>query len=540
MLYRYFMIFLILNFFMCFLQLKGQTTDSLREGNISASVSFNGSLFMDTLSQNGFIYKPEGKGAIYAAASWMSATSPQGALRVAAHDYALPTVPLSSISSDYAPGPVAANYGSVSYARRYQRVWRVTRAQINKHQRDFNDINYFMPEAIQNWPAQGDTANGEAAQLAPFEDVNDNGIYEPMQGEHPKIAGDEAIYAIFNDSNRVNPLFAGRPLGVEIHLMAYTFNRPADTALSNSVFLHYRVINRSKRNYSKFIYGQWNDFDLGNGVDDAMQSDSAFQMAVVFNGDLDDDGPLGFGRQVPAVACMDLNRNSKGHMVYFNAGFASNPHITHPDDAQDVNNYLNHRWKDGTTLKLDSPNGDGYSKDTNLPVITWIFNSWLPSLIGDKRSLLNSKPQPLPAGGALCYDYAYVLARDTSGNDLFASVNKLETFIPRVRQAYKNEYLECSQRTFNLPETHRTSALLVEVFPNPARHQVRLQFAERQKKLTAKLYSLNGQLLVQRSWKKVQRAQLEFDLPAGLYLLELQNDTGDRFRQKLQIGGRGE
>mgnify|MGYP005842320051 CR=1 FL=1 len=505
--------------------LDGQISDSLRLGNIKASVAFNGGLFRDSQIRGRFVYKPGGKIAVFAGASWITGRDSLGNSRAAIQEYALPSATLANTESDFTPGPVANSYTNAQYAKRYHRVWRVTRAQIETHRRNYNSLSYTMPEVIQNWPAQGDINNGEAALLAPFKDVNNNNQYEPILGEHPIIAGDEAIYVIFNDSNRVNTRFSGKPLGVEVHLMAYAYDRPADTALSNSIFLHYRVVNRSSRDYSNFIYAQWNDFDLGNPVDNSYLSDTIRQMALEYNADPDDDGALGFGSHPPAVGVVDLNGQSKGHMGYYNR-LVRDFRFAAPQNAREVELYLNHRWRDSSFLKVEKPNGDGHAPGSSLPRTTWIFGQWSPDSLPSLRafrSLLNSTPQTLPAGGSLCFDYAYVMARDTnSNNDLFGSVNKIQRQLPRVKQAFAQTYFECSQRTFDLPERAKVRKLGVEVFPNPARHQVRLQFAERQTEVTASLYSVDGRLMKQRSWHKTQGATLHFKLPAGLYVLEVE------------------
>ena len=45
----------------------------------------------------------------------------------------------------------------------------------------------------------GDTSLGQAPYLAPFVDVDYDGLYNPALGDYPDVMGDQAIFFIFND-----------------------------------------------------------------------------------------------------------------------------------------------------------------------------------------------------------------------------------------------------------------------------------------------------------------------------------------------------
>ena len=45
--------------------------------------------------------------------------------------------------------------------------------------------------------------------------------------------------------------------------MAYAFNEPADSALNNTIFLHYQIINRSTDTYDSVYIGFFDDIDIG-------------------------------------------------------------------------------------------------------------------------------------------------------------------------------------------------------------------------------------------------------------------------------------
>jgi hypothetical protein len=45
--------------------------------------------------------------------------------------------------------------------------------------------------------------------------------------------------------------------------MAYAFNNSIDSALNNTIFINYRIYNRSQNNYDSLYIGSFTDFDIG-------------------------------------------------------------------------------------------------------------------------------------------------------------------------------------------------------------------------------------------------------------------------------------
>ena len=46
---------------------------------------------------------------------------------------------------------------------------------------------YQMPRSVKNWPAIGRVDYGEFPDQAPFVDANNNGCYDPENGDYPSI-----------------------------------------------------------------------------------------------------------------------------------------------------------------------------------------------------------------------------------------------------------------------------------------------------------------------------------------------------------------
>src|SRR5690606_15232899 len=136
-----------------------------------------------------------------------------------------------------------------------------------------------------------------------------NGMYDPLEGDHPCIAGDFALYMIFNDKGGPHAETGGDPFGIEVHMMPFAYSGGGDQDLWNTVFVHYRLINRSMVTYTNFRAGSFADADIGCSNDDIMGTDVQRNMIYAYNGDqLDEDclGSTGFAELPPAMGTVVL------------------------------------------------------------------------------------------------------------------------------------------------------------------------------------------------------------------------------------------
>ncbi len=204
-----------------------------------------------------------GKNINFASALWMSGYDGSGQLHLTAQTY-------RQNGNDYWPGPLDSS-DTLTYAssQNWAKIWKVNNS----------DLQYFLgltthtttntPQAILTWPAKGNVnAQGNAGaaltitnDMAPFIDLNGNGIYEPLLGEYPDIKGDQALWWVFSDNGPTHTQSNGKPLGVEVHAMAYAYSR--GTLIDNVIYFDYTVVNRSPNSYSNMRIGLWDDIDLG-------------------------------------------------------------------------------------------------------------------------------------------------------------------------------------------------------------------------------------------------------------------------------------
>jgi hypothetical protein len=228
--------------------------------------------------------------ALFSNSIWIGGLDNNDSIHLAAERY-------RQMGEDYFYGPVSNVY-DLDYDKRWFRVWKLTRDEVNYHNANWWTTGYVPIQDIASWPGNGKVENGESAILAPFFDKNQNGIYEPLEGDCPRIKGDQALFFIFNDMRNEHTESDGRKLGIEIHGMAYAFDKPEDSVLWNTTFVHYDIINLSDTTYHDTYLGVWTDIDLGNAWDDFVGCDVKNGFYYGYNGDEDDEtsnGPDGTG-----------------------------------------------------------------------------------------------------------------------------------------------------------------------------------------------------------------------------------------------------
>ena len=182
----------------------------------------------------------------------------------------------------------------------YHHVWKVSRADIEAL---IANPNGYIPEDILTWPAHGNVADGYAENLAPFVDVDGDGIYNPRNGDYPDILGDMALFCIYNDNYAEHTESEGEPLGIEVHCMLYGFDAPSDEKLNNTLFMRQWIYNRSANTYTNTYVGYWTDFDIGNSQDDYVGCNVQNGYYYGYNGDdFDED----YGSNIPVQLVMIL------------------------------------------------------------------------------------------------------------------------------------------------------------------------------------------------------------------------------------------
>lgn len=419
-----------------------QTSAVVNSTNISAPFSAGGDLFnVQPNYQNSVAAPVQNPMPLYTVGQlWIGGIDQSGILHVAAQTY-------RQTGTDYWPGPLDTSSATSTaiQAAQWNRVWAIRQTMIDSFRAGFYAQT---PPEITDWPANGNPAAGEAQNLAPYADLNANNTYEPSLGEYPVIRGDEAAFFIFHDHQQATPhgLTGGLPMGVEVQVMAYGYHC-ADSAIANSIFVHYTFINRSSNTYTNCYAGHWLDIDLGNFTGDAIGADSTTNLCYMYEAGLD------------AVGFVLLNR-SLSHTL----GVDGSPGMMQTGHYY---NYLQGRYRDSSSVTYG---GTGYGGTTPVNIaftgdpVTGV--GWLdPITTADKRLLGSSGPFTLVAGQRYEQDIAFIHARDYANQSPYQAVQILKQRAGQLQQYYDSDSLLCGS---GLTAVSFIEEENIQIFPNPA------------------------------------------------------------------------
>ncbi len=463
-----------------------------------------------------------GSNAIFTMNFWIGGYDDAGNLHVSADRY-------YNDDETFLPGP----YGFLPNSVPYNKIWKITKEQIDYHIAHWDDPGYQMPEVIATWPAHGDVNNGEEYILAPFVDMNQNGVYDPENGDYPFIYGDEALFYIISD-RWGNALSGAQKFGVEVRVMAFAFNT-GDTVIDNTFFIHYDILNKSGNNYHDVRFALNVDFDIGYAYDDYIGCDTSLNCFFGYNGDEDDSEPYsdrGYGLKPPAAGVVFLSREMTSFMYYGNGSGAMGDPVTGTEYYMAMNSI----WKDGTHLVAHGNGHDLDSSATDTCMFAFPENSgWTEYEVGsvpyDRRGVATLSLDELDSNSCLSIDFAFTWARDTVNYvDIHTPVERLLAQIPHIVDFVNNLDIDtnCSYLATSVPYMSY-NGFTFNIYPNPAQDVVRVITNKKHYELF--VYNELGMLVYEGEDIK------DFDVSAwksGLYVVVVRSGN-DEVRKKLIV-----
>ena len=280
--------------------------DSLYLNNINARFNACGLHFggYDEDRARFEVPKFSGKTTIFSNSLWIGGLDNDSVLYLAAQRYGQgPATSSAWTKFDFWAGPVMDSSAYSIYTDTvWNYIWNLKKSEIEYHKLHWNDFGYAPIHDILTWPGNGNVSLGQAVKLAPFFDRNNDGIYNPHDGDYPLIRGDQALFFIFNDDEDLHAESGGNRMKAEIHGMAYAFDIPHDSAFYNTIFLNYKIFNRSNRTYYGTYIGLFTDLDIGWAQDDYIGCDVERSSYFGYNGKpVDGNGqPEAYGANPPA------------------------------------------------------------------------------------------------------------------------------------------------------------------------------------------------------------------------------------------------
>ena len=483
----------------------------LDQNNISCTLFDEGGFFNQVSAGLAGYEVPKGSGlsTIFSGSYWVGAEDPQGNFHISGNRYNA-----GGNQCSFHSGPIAdpSYYGTLNYSNKYQNsVWKVSQDDINFHQQHYQSTGYVIPNSILKWPGNGDVSMGVAAQLAPYVDINQNGIYEPSLGEYPDIRGDEAVYIIMNDESYFPD---GNQLKIELHAMFYQFS--TGNYINNTTFMNIQVFNRSLVNYLHYYQGIYLDFDIGFFADDYIGCSPDKQLLFGYNGDdydENDGGHFGYGNNPPCQGIVSLSHPLENAVVFNygqDAGVYSDTLFWLLMHSQwgDSSNWINPLTNLPTHFTFpDNPNDStGWSEEA--------FND-MPS---DRRGMITIYETAFRPGTKICSDYAFIY--DRSGSRL-QNVQNVRNIAGSLLALYaSSDQFPCQSSSTNQVQELLLNPNEIKVFPNPSNGEFIVSWGE--DPLTKlMLYNSLGQIVLEHELSDSKSTRITLDnIPSGVYFLK--------------------
>ena len=492
---------------------------NLDVNNINTRLYSAGTMFRDLSNPAFEAPKGSGKNTIFSGGLWIGGLDQGGQIHAAAETY-------GQTGIDYWSGPLNTSAATAPNPLQWDFVWKVDKSEVDDFIQNWNSPGYVIPSSITDWPGNSVPGSGFGNILAPFVDLNNNQLYEPLLGEYPAIQGDRALYFIYNDNYAVHTETSCNALGVEVHGMAYAFNQPSVPYLDNTIFIHFEIGNRSNINYDSVYVGIWTDFDIGNAMDDYVGTDAGLNMYYGYNGDAFDDGPNGYGANLVAQGVTFLNQPLYHTITYDNVNGSP---IGNMSGCMDYYNYLSGRWLDNLfmTYGADGRNPNNpicrymYPGNTDSALFA-IYGTWTEpangNAPGDRRMLGSTFFPQLPAGGYLDLEVAYTFAPSTS-NVPDSSVAILQDYVSQLRGTYDNGTLSINE---HIPDMHD----VIQCGPNPASDYVNVTFSNPAgETFLLNVYDVTGKKVLGTRYIRNNKFIISREnLDAGMYVIKLQSE----------------
>ncbi len=523
----------------------------LNINNVRARLLAGGDMWWD-FSEGRYIVPEPGPGsvevsAMYAAGLWMGGYDTNGNLRTAAQTY-------RQIGNDYWSGPIAEDGTTDQQScQRWDRHWKINRTDILAHINDYEDngqIDDAIPNSILGWPARGNANFADVhgfplpnQELAPFVDINANGVYDSTEGDYPDIKGDQAVWWMFNDVGNQHGQTGSFQMGIQVGAMAYAFNASISSPLYNTTFYDYTITNRGGETYTDYYIGLFADVDLGCYNNDYLGCDPDRDMGFAYNGTINDpncNGVNGYQDEIPLLGIKILKGltgdNGEQHGMSTFMGFfdsSAGAPLSWPQEPADYYGYMTGYWTDGSPLEYG---GNGHQENTTQTSYLYPSNpsdnssgSWSEVKInnspGDRRIIISTGPTTLAPDEVQSVSFGVAWVPDVPHPA--PDIAPLQAAVDEITDFY-NQLVAV--------DSPNIISDAVEFIPNPMTEYTRLTVKGNLKANNISIYNIDGRLM--RTYDKIIDNELIInreELPTGVYIYKANFENGQISGGKLLV-----
>ncbi|MFC2111445.1 T9SS type A sorting domain-containing protein, partial [Bacteroidota bacterium] len=414
-------------------------------------------------------------------------------------------------------------------------------------------------------------------------DNDNNGIYDPSFGDYPLIKGDQSIYYIYNDARNIHTETGGSKVNVEIHVMAYAFN--CNGPLGNTIFVNYKIYNRSTFNLFNTSIGVFTDLDLGFPYDDFIACDVKRGSFYCYNGDsIDGNGlPPSYGTQPPSQAVVVLggpymnsdgidnpkidslgnplcdnsinglnfgdgitDNERLGLTKFYQYGINTNTPIYQPVPPSYYYNYVKGYLHDSTRISFGGSGHIYGNPPAYGPACNFMFPGdtdpcnwgtggvvpngpvyWSEESTGnvpyDRRSISVTGPFSFAAGQMHELDLAYVWAKADAGGP-FASVELMRLAIDSVRYYFINDSTPCEGSFTDVDYKTWEEDIIQDfnIYPNPSNDKITIMQSSDIEYNRYEIFDIIGKSVVSGKLEELTIVNINI-LPNGLYFVKAFN-----------------
>ena len=370
--------------------------------------------------------------------------------------------------------------------------------------------------------------------------MDGDGLYDPTQGDHPDVPGDQAVFWVFNDLADIHSESGAMPIRLEVRALAYAYSGYG--SIDTTTFYRYDLVYRGNTALHNTHLGLWVDADLGDSQDDLIGCDTTRHLGITYNGDAI-DGPASpnYGIQPPITAVQMLKgpRRAIGFdtvllgmtgFMYYRNNFSV---LGYPQTPEDFYGYLQSTWKDGTPLTVG---GIGYGgtvstthafpapPDQPLPGWSECAESLPPD---DRHFLINAGPFLMYPGYRSSIHFAVLWTRPSAQTGCAADFDALGAVADEVAAFFDTVVCQNGYRNLlstGLIEPSAIAELRLTPQPSHAPTLDLVSVGRAGKPILLEVRDATGRLRATESATGTAHRFDGTDLPPGLHLVTIHRD----------------
>ncbi|XZF15338.1 T9SS type A sorting domain-containing protein [Chitinophagaceae bacterium MMS25-I14] len=506
------------------------TSASIDINNVRAASLLHGDMWYDPSSATPRCEYPKGSGkhVAFVGGVWMGGYDQQGNLKVAAQTY-------RQQGNDYWPGPLDnSGITDSTTVDKWARIWKINKSTIDSFRHLSSHTVANTPAAVLEWPAKGNPfAKGNngvslivTTDMAPFKDVNNDGVYNPQDGDYPDIKGDQMLWYVYNDAASPHANSLSDAIHAETHVSVFAYNRGG--ILDNVIYYQYSIQNKSNASYPAFRMAMMADMDLGYAFDDYIGFDSVHRMGIIYNSSGTDGAgqPNSYGTNIPIAGVSMIQLPGDGiHSPQPAGSFTmynnDNSAIGNPANGMQFNGYMRSINRAGQHFKNPITGADANYIFPDDPSLTGGWSECARNdTPGDRRFVIASNDFTLQAGATQTVVMALIVQpQDTDNACPHTRFTTIKNMADNAWNAYYNPPPSLGVNTIAAVEN------IIKLYPNPAGDKAYLETGViTPTSESIKLYDAMGRVIVLPYSR--QGAKIELNtatLAPGIYTLQYFN-----------------